>query len=145
MINQILKAAMAAPSAGNRQTWEFLIIKDRKVLDSIPDIHPYTKMSQEAPVAILVCGNLERSDGRGFWIQDCAAASQNILLAANSLGLGSVWCGVYPKEDLTDSFKKKFNLPENVFPVSYIPIGFPAEDKPPADRYDEKKIHHEKW
>lgn len=145
MIKQILKAAMAAPSAANKQTWDFIIVKDRKVLDSIPEIHPYAKMSQEAPVAILVCGNTNRSDGRGFWVQDCAAASQNILLAANSLGLGSVWCGVYPKEGLTKAFKEKFDLPEEIYPLSFIPIGFPAEEKPPSKRYDENKIHYEKW
>lgn len=144
-ITEILKAAMAAPSAGNKQTWDFLVIKDRTVLDSIPDIHPYSKMSQEAPIAILVCGNTERSDGRGFWVQDCAAASQNILLAANSLGLGSVWCGIYPKKDLVKAFRKKFGLPETVYPLSFIPIGYSAEEKPPADRYDENKIHYEKW
>ena len=145
MIDQILKAAMAAPSAANKQTWEFIIVKDRKVLDSIPDVHPYSKMSQEAPVAILVCGNTQRSDERGFWVQDCAAASQNILLAANSLGLGSVWCGVYPVEDLVKSFREKFELPDHIYPVSFIPIGFPAEEKRPSNRYDENKIHHEKW
>ena len=145
MITQILKAAMAAPSAANKQTWEFIIIKDRKTLDSIPEIHPFAKMAEEAPVAILVCGNTNRSDGRGFWVQDCAAATQNILLAANSLGLGSVWCGIYPKEDLTEAFKKKFHLPEKIFPVSFIPIGYPAEEKEPSDRYDEHKIHYEKW
>ncbi len=145
MINLILKAAMAAPSAANKQTWEFIIIKDRKILDSIPEIHPYSKMTQEAPVAILVCGNTQRADARGFWVQDCAAASQNILLAANSLGLGSVWCGVYPVEDLVKSFKEIFNLPEYIYPVSFIPIGFPAEEKPPSERYDKNKIHHEKW
>ncbi len=145
MIQQMLKAAMSAPSAANKQTWDFIVVKDRKTLDHIPSIHPYAKMTQEASVAILVCGNTNRSDGRGFWVQDCAAASQNILLAANSLGLGSVWCGVYPKEDLTKAFKELFELPEKIIPVAFIPIGYPAEEKPPSDRYDEKKIHYEKW
>ena len=145
MITQILKAAMAAPSAGNKQSWDFIIVKDRQILDSIPEIHPYSKMCNQAPVGILVCGNPDRSDGRGFWVQDCAAASQNILLAANSLGLGSVWIGIYPKNDYVQKFNEKFNLPDNIYPVSFIPIGFPAEEKPPSDRYDKNKIHHEKW
>ena len=145
MIEQILKAAMAAPSAANRQTWEFVVVKNREILDKIPSIHPYAKMSQEAPVAILVCGNTERADNRGFWVQDCAAASQNILLAANSLGLGSVWCGVYPKEDLTDAFRELFQLPDHVYPVAFIPIGYPAEEKPPSERFDKNKIHYDKW
>ena len=145
MITQILKAAMAAPSAANKQSWDFIIVKDRKTLDSIPEIHPYAKMCQEAPVGILVCGNPNRSDGRGFWVQDCAAASQNILLAANSLGLGSVWIGIYPMKEYVKPFCEKFDLPEDIYPVAFIPIGFPAQEKPPSERYDENKIHHEKW
>ncbi len=145
MITQILRAAMAAPSAGNKQTWDFIVVKNRKTLDYIPEIHPYAKMSQEAPVAILVCGNMERSDGRGFWVQDCAAATLNILLGANSLGLGSVWVGIYPQDDLVESFRKLFKLPKDIYPVSYIPIGYPAEEKSPSDRYDKNKIHYEKW
>ena len=145
MIEQILKAAIAAPSAANKQSWDFIVVKDRKTLDSINEIHPFARMCQEAPVGILVCGNPDRSDGRGFWVQDCAAASQNILLAANSLGLGSVWIGIYPMEEHVKKFKEKFELPENIYPVSFIPIGFPAEEKPPSQRFDKNKIHYEKW
>ena len=144
-IEKILRAAMSAPSAANKQPWEFIVIKDRKILDKIPEFHPYAKMAREASIAIVVCGDTRRSDDRGFWVQDCAAASQNILLAANSLGLGSVWCGVYPKEDLTDKFKELFNLPKEVYPVSFIPIGYPNEEKPPSERFDEDKIHNDKW
>ncbi len=144
-IEKILRAAMSAPSAANKQPWEFIVIKDRKILDKIPEFHPYAKMSSEASVAIVVCGDTRRSDDRGFWVQDCAAASQNILLAANSLGLGSVWCGIYPKEDLTVKFKELLNLPKKVYPVSFIPIGYPNEEKPPSERFDKNKIHKDKW
>jgi nitroreductase len=144
-IKKILRAAMSAPSASNRQPWDFIIIKDRKTLDAIPEFHPYTKMAREASVAIVVCGNTNRADDREFWVQDCAAATQNILLAANSLGLGSVWCGVYPVKDLTEKFQKLLNLPPEIYPVSFIPIGYPNEEKPPSDRFDENKIHYEKW
>lgn len=144
-IDTILKAAMHAPSAANKQPWGFIIVKDRKLLDKIPEIHPYAKMAQEASVAIIVCGDTRRSDDRGFWVQDCAAASQNILLAANSLGLGSVWCGIYPRQDLYEKFQEMFNLPKEVYPVSFIPIGYPAEEKPSVKRYDENKLHYNKW
>ena len=146
LVNKILEAGMSAPSAENQQTWQFIVINKKSTLKKIARINtPYPAFAKEASVGILVCGNPDRSDGRGFWVQDCAAASQNILLAANSLGLGSVWIGIYPKDDYVQKFNEKFNLPDNIYPVSFIPIGFPAEEKPPSARYDKNKIHHEKW
>lgn len=145
IITSIFQAAMSAPSAGNRQPWEFILIQDRKILDKIPDFHPYSKMVLEAPLAIVVCAVMERTDERNFWPQDCAAASQNILLAAHALGLGSVWCGIYPVDDLVKKFRKLLKLPKDVVPVSLIPIGYPAETKGPSDRYEEKRIHYDRW
>ncbi len=144
-IKALLEAAMSAPSAGNQQPWEFVVIKDRAVLDRIPDVHPHAQMCRQAQAAIVVCGNLERDSHRGFWVQDCAAATQNILIAATDLGLGSVWCGVHPREDRVSGLRKLLCLPDHIVPLSLIPIGHPAENKPASERFDPARIHHDKW
>ncbi|MCG3222208.1 MAG: nitroreductase family protein [Candidatus Heimdallarchaeota archaeon] len=144
-IESILRAAMASPSAGNMQPWEFLVIKDRKILDKVPEIHQYAKMALESPIAIVVCCDTSKKVREGFWIQDCSAASQNILLAAHALGLGAVWCGIYPNEERTKAFQELLKMPSDVYPVNIIPIGHPAEEKEPSDRYTEEKIHIDKW
>ncbi|MHA2358597.1 MAG: nitroreductase family protein [Candidatus Heimdallarchaeaceae archaeon] len=144
-ITSILRAAMSAPSAGNRQTWEFIVIKDREILDQINEIHRYAKMVLEAPIAIVVCCDQTQDLRKTFWIQDCSAASQNILLAAHALGLGAVWCGIYPDEDVVKDFQDLLEMPRDVIPISLIPIGHPAEKKEPSDRYHEEKIHHNYW
>ena len=100
-ITSILRAAMSAPSAGNGQPWEFIVIKNKDILMQVPELHPYAKMAAEAPISIVVCCDTSKKPREGFWMQDLSAASQNILLAANSLGLGSVWCGIYPNEERT--------------------------------------------
>jgi nitroreductase len=144
-IEAILRAAMASPSAGNMQPWEFIVIKDREILDKVPELHPYTKMILETPIAIVVCCDTSKKVREGFWIQDCSAASQNILLAAHALGLGAVWCGIYPNEERTKVFQDLFKMPDYVFPVNIIPIGYPAEEKKPSDRYNEERIHINEW
>jgi len=144
-IKALLEAAMSAPSAGNQQPWEFVVIKDRAVLDKIPDVHPHAQMCRQAPAAIVVCGNLERDTHRGFWVQDCAAATQNILIAATDQGLGSVWCGVHPREDRVSGLRNLLNLPDHVIPLALIPIGHPAEKKAPSERFDPARIHYDKW
>jgi len=112
-INTLLEAAMQAPSAGNQQPWEFIVIDDRKILDVIPDFHPYSKMLKESPIAILVCGKIDATKYCGYWVQDCSAATQNILLAAHGVGLGAVWLGIYPKialQQLKISFLQHMEL-----------------------------------
>jgi nitroreductase len=144
-IKELLKAAMAAPSAGNQQPWDFIVVRDKMVLNEIPKFHQYAQMLKEAPVAIIVCGVLDREKHKGFWMQDCAAAIENILIEAQFLGLGAVWLGVYPKEDRVAGLKKLLEIPENVIPLAVISIGYPAESKEASQRYDEKKIHINKW
>jgi nitroreductase len=144
-LKALLEAAMSAPSAGNQQPWEFIVIKDRAVLDDIPGVHPHAQMCQQAQAAILVCGNLERDSHRGFWVQDCAAATQNILIAATDMGLGSVWCGVHPREDRVSGLRNLLGLPDHIMPLALIPIGHPAEKKPPSERFDPARIHYNKW
>ena len=145
-IQELLRAAMAAPSANNQQSWEFVVIKDRVILKEIIGIHPNGyQMLKNAPLAIMICGNLEREIEKGYWVQDCSAATENILLAAQSMGLGAVWLGVYPMEDRIRALKKMFGLPENVIPLSIVSIGHPAEKKKPSNRFDQARIHVNTW
>lgn len=145
LIKQFLEAAMSAPSAKNAQTWEFVVINDRKILDQVPQFHDYSRMILEAPVAIAVCGNLDKDQGRGWWVQDCAAATQNILIAVQSKGLGAVWLGIYPLEERINGLRKLLNLPDQIMPLSLIPIGYPREEKLPAKRFEQSKIHYNGW
>lgn len=144
-IESMISAGMAAPSAGNQQPWEFIIAKDRKTLEKITDIHPYSEMLNQASAAIIVCADLSREKHKGYWVQDCAAATQNILLEATSKGIGTVWLGVYPRQDRVKGIKRLFGLPEKVIPLCVISVGYPAEEKGESDRFDKKRIHRERW
>jgi len=145
VIKELLEAAMSAPSANNEQPWQFVIIDDRRILDEIPRFHPYADMLKEASLAIAVCGDMKLEAMRGYWVQDCSAATQNILIAANARGLGAVWLGVYPNESRTRTVQKLLGLPEQVIPLCFISIGYPAEKKPPANRYNASRVHHNHW
>ena len=144
-LRDLLKAAMAAPSAGNGQPWEFIIVNDRQLLTEITKVHPYSAMLLQAPLAIIVCGKLDNERYKGYWAQDCSAATENILIAAQSKGLGTVWLGVYPVEERVNGIRKIFKIPENMIPLNVIAVGHPAEKKKPSDRYDENRIHFNKW
>jgi len=141
----LLRAAMAAPSAGNEQPWEFVVIRDRAKLDRAREIHPYAGMLRTASLAILVCGNLQREQHKGMWVQDCSAAVQNLLLAAANIGLGTCWCGVHPSGDREQAFRELCGLPNNVVPFALIAVGVPDEEKGPADYYDPSRVHYETW
>ena len=145
LVEDLLKAAMSAPSAGNEQPWHFVVIRDRETLNEIPKFHEYSRMLEEAPVAVLVCGDLKEQRHEGFWIQDCSAAAQNILVAAHAKGLGAVWLGIYPIQKRIKGLRKLLGIPEHVIPLSLISIGYPAEQKPAADRYDASRIHNDHW
>lgn len=144
-LKRLLEAAMAAPSGHNKQPWHFIVIKDRATLSEIPKFHNYSKMLEQAPLAIVVCGDLEIEGGSGFWVQDCSAATQNILLAAKAIGLGAVWLGVYPNESLVKGLKTLLKIPEKITPLCIISVGHPLEEKPPANRYLEERVHHNRW
>ena len=144
-IEGLLKAAMSAPSAGNQQPWQFVVIRERGILDEIPKYHPYSAMLKEASVAILICGDLKSEKHKGYWVQDCSAATQNLLVAAQAKGLGAVWLGVYPREDRVDGIRKLLGLPEQIVPLSLVPIGYKGEEKPPANRYDPSRVHNDGW
>jgi nitroreductase len=145
MVEKIIRAGMAAPSAGNAQPWNFIIINDKNILLEIPKFHPYSQMLKEASCAIVVCGDTSLERYQGYWVQDCSAATQNMLLEAHYLGLGSVWLGVYPREDRVTALKKLLKLPENVTPLCILSLGYPAEQKEPANRFDPSRIHRNKW
>lgn len=145
LLTTIIEAAMMAPSAGNQQPWHFVIIADRAKLDAIPSFHPHSKMVLQAPTAILVCGDTTGKPWPTFWVQDCSAATQNLLLAARDLGLGTVWAGVYPDEDRMAGFRKLLAIPESIFPFALIPVGWPTGEFQTAKRYKPELIHRERW
>lgn len=142
---ELLTAAMNAPSARNDQPWHFIVINDREVLDEITKFHPYAPMLKEAPLAILVCGDLGIDPTEGYNIVNCSAATQNILLAAHAKGLGAVWLGIYPRQERIAGIKKLFALPDNILPVSLVSIGWPAETKPKEVRYKQDRVRWNKW
>jgi nitroreductase len=126
-IKVMLEAAMAAPSASNLKPWHFIVVTDRQMLHNLAAVHPSSKTLLEAPLCIAVCGDTAIS--ARFWVQDCSAATENLLLAATALGLSSVWLGVYPGEDRIQGIRKVLNIPETIFPLNLIAIGHPAEKK----------------
>ena len=145
-VERLLRAAMAAPSAGNQQPWSFIVVRDRATLSAIPSVHPYARMLEHAPVAIVVCGvGLDRARWPRFWDQDCSAAVENVLIEAQALGMGAVWLGVYPLEERVAGVRRLLGIPDEVTPFAIVAVGHPAETKPPADRYDPARVHHEAW
>lgn len=145
VVKGLLEAAMSAPSAGNQQPWQFICVTDREILSAITRVHPYSGMLAQAPLAIVVCGDLSRERFQGYWVQDCSAATQNLLIAARALELGAVWLGVYPLEDRVEGLRKIFGLPESIVPLCVVSVGYPAVAQGPADRYDGRRVHHNGW
>jgi len=145
ILQKLLQAAFSAPSAGNQQPWHFVILDDRKILNVIHTFHPSARMLTEADKAILVCGDLNLEKFKGFWMIDCAAAAENILLAAHSLGLGACWLGLYPREGRVAGMRKLLRLPTHIIPFALISLGYPAEIKPREERYNTSRIHQNKW
>ncbi len=147
-IETMLKAAMAAPTAGNKQPWRFVVIKNRASLDSIGENFGSMKMASHAPLAILVCGDMDATfpeDGKDYWIEDTSAAMENLLLAAHSIGLGAVWCGIYPKADRVSAFSEMFSLPENIKPMGVAVIGHPEGKQEPKDKWNPDYVRYESW
>ncbi len=144
-VRELLAAAMNAPSAANEQPWQFIVIDDPEILKNIPTISPFIEMSSHAPVAVLVCGDLSLLRTPRFWVQDCSAATENLLLAAHAQGLGAVWTAVYPMEDRILGFRNLFSLPDSVVPFALVPIGHPAETPPTEDRFQGERVHYNVW
>jgi nitroreductase len=145
-IDRILECACAAPSAANMRPWHFVEITERKTLNALAGAHPYGKMLTEAPLAIVVCGEKEkRGAPHPWWEQDCAAAMQNILVAATALGLGNVWVGVNHNADLSKSIREIAGIPEHIQVMGIAAIGYGAEHKPPYKGIDKAHVHKELW
>ena len=144
-IDSVLRAAMAAPSAGNQQPWRFVVLTDREVLNGAAETTPYGKMLRECAFAIVVAADTRELKHPGMWQQDCAAATENALLAIHALGLGGVWLGFWPKMERVTPLKELLGMPEGVEPLAVIAAGHPAEEKPPAERYDASFVHLNRW
>lgn len=144
-IEKMLRAAMAAPTAMNKQPWHFVVVDQRNVLDALAGANPYAKMLKKAPLAIVVCGNTDKmieGGGRDFWIQDASAATENLLLAAHAMGLGAVWTGAYPSEERCISISKVLSLSDNLIPLNMIVVGYPAEHPQPKQKFKEENISY---
>jgi nitroreductase len=142
-ITQILEAGMAAPSSNNRKPWHFVVVQDRETLAKLAEAHPHGKMLSSAAAAIAVCG--DTTVAPDFWVQDCAAATENMLIAVAALGLGAVWLGGHPREDRVAAIREALGIPEHAGVLCLISIGHPGETKEPRTQYDPKRIHDEKW
>ena len=146
-IQTMLKAAMAAPTAVNFQPWRFVVLNGREELDAMAEKLPYAKMLKDSPLAIVVCGETLWMGGNEnpFWAQDCSAATQNLLLAAEALGLGAVWTAAYPDTERCKAISEALGLPSTVQPLCVVPIGHPAGDDKPKDKWKPENIHYGKW
>jgi nitroreductase len=146
-VEAMLKAAMAAPTAVNYQPWRFVVVTERTQLDAMAEMLPYAKMLKQAPLAIVVCGETTWFEGREnpYWQQDCSAATENLLLAAEALGLGAVWTGVYPNMQLAEPLSEFLGLPETVQPLCAIPIGHHDGTAKPRDKWKPENVHYGRW
>lgn len=144
ILETLLKAAMAAPTAMNAQPWEFVVITEPKTLSALRGSLIFAKMNAPAAICVLGSERMQKNKtGSRFWVQDCSAATENILLAATALGLGSVWVGVHPVTVFTRAVAKVLNLPDGVTPLNLIFVGYPAETKDPRTQYEEQRVHWE--
>jgi nitroreductase len=145
VILRFIKAGMNAPSAGNEQPWYFIIINKREILTAVADIHPYAQMLRHAPGAIMVCGDPRLERHEGYWVQDCAACTENILLEISDNGYGGVWIGVFPRDERISALRRLLNIPDEIIPFSIIAMGHPAESKEPNNKFKEDRIRYNVW
>jgi len=144
-IEQILKAAMYAPSARNIQPWHFIVVDKRESIDQISKLSPHAEMMTEAMLAIIICGDSNLDPNMDNLIMECSAATQNALLAIQALGLGGIWVSSYPIKEAIDGIRKYYEIPENIVPVSIIALGYPAEQATTEDRYNKARVHRNNW
>lgn len=138
----LVRAGMAAPSGKNMQPWSFVIVSDRETLNKMAEGLPYAKMLNNANHAIVVCGDPDKSS---YWYLDCSAATQNILLATEAMGLGGTWTAAYPYDDRIEVVRKNLGIPKNIIPLNVIPIGYPKGIEKPKDKWKPDKIHWDKY
>ncbi|MDE6581373.1 MAG: nitroreductase family protein [Duncaniella sp.] len=147
-VDTLLRAAMAAPTAGNKQPWRFVVITDTASLDYISENFGSMKMAAEAQLAVVLCGDVTATfdgEGREYWVQDVSAATENLLLAAHSVGLGAVWCGIYPISERVSKFSALLKLPENIVPMACVCVGYPAAASTPKDKWKPEYIRFNSW
>ena len=143
MIKELLHAAMSGPSACNKKPWEFYVVTNEEKLKELKGASKFTKFSSK--LAIIVCGNLSRAlpmQLASYWIQDCSAATENILLRVTDLGLGAVWCGIHPQKRAEERVRNMLDIPKTQIPLNVIFIGYPAEEPEARDQYEEKRVHY---
>lgn len=143
MVRQLLAAAMAAPSGHNSRPCHFVVVTQRQILDSLADVLMYGKMLSHAPLAIAVCAEVAKAEL--LWVFDASAATENILIAAQALGLGAVWLAVYPPQDRVAAVVRVLGLPPGILPLCVVAVGHPAEEKATVDRFDGTRVHLEGW
>ena len=147
-LTELVKAGMAAPSAVDTRPWDFIVVTDKALLGQLAQGLPYAKMTAQAAAAIVVTGDLRRQHGGEkalFWLMDCSAATENILLAAESLGLGAVWTALFPEAERISIVRKLLGIPEHSIPLNLIPLGVPAGKPCAKDKYDPARVHKNRW
>jgi nitroreductase len=144
-IKSILTAAMYAPSAVNMQPWHFVVIDESSIMEKIMEIHPHARMLQSASHAVVICGDEQLQHDDGYWVVDCGAATQNLLLAAQTLGLGACWVGLHPREERKAAFSRLLHLPSHVLPFALVALGYPEELKPRPNRFHAEKVKYNGW
>jgi nitroreductase len=142
-VETMLKAAMAAPSADDLRPWHFVVVHKRKVLEKLAEVHKYAYMLEQAPVAIVVCGDQEISERH--WVEDTCTATQNLLLAATALGLGGVWISLYPKKKYQKYVREILDIPEHIGVLCVVALGHSAEKKEAGTKFNPKRVHHDEW
>lgn len=145
-LDTLIRAAMAAPTGRDMRPWHFIVLEGRHQLSPLAEQLPYTKMLAEAQAAVVVCGDMSVTDKEGNpsrnWTFDCSAATENLLLQAEAMGLGAVWTGVYPYDERIEAVKQALHLPDHLIPLNVIPIGYPKGDPQPKDKYDPAKVEY---
>ena len=147
-IEAMLRAGMAAPTAVNAQPWHFVVVNDKAKLGELAAANPHAKMLESAPLAIVVCGDMTKAmegDGRQFWIQDCSAATENILLAAHAQGLGAVWTALYPMEERYLAVREALKLPDTMIPLCTVVIGYPSAQAEPKDKWKPENVSYNEY
>lgn len=144
-VRRLLEALFASPSAMDARPWHFIVADDRAALRALEREMPHCEMLREAPLGILICGDPSLERAPGFWPQDCAAATQNLLLAAHALGLGGVWVGLYPMESRVEAVRRALAVPPPVIPFALAALGHPAERLPRENRFDAARLHYNRW
>ncbi len=147
-VDTLLRAAMAAPSAINKQPWAFFVVTDQALIDRLGEALPYSRCQNGAACAIIPCGDLSKAiegAGRDFWINDVSAATENLLLAAHAMGLGAVWTGLHPDMERVKMVQEMLGMPEHIIPLCVVPVGVPAEQPAIKEKYNEANIHYNQW